>query len=244
MIVGLAILPTAPLLVPGATGALPQGVGVVCDAIDAVIEGLPDHDVAVLIAGAAQGSIYDGADATLAAIGRADVTQDGKVEPVVLERLGGLVDYPLQRGAALPLGLAVLAFLVGNARPLVPLAVPGGASFDALTRVGVGVAGACDGEFRAVVVAAGDGAAGLTERSPLHVIEGARDFDAHLVDIVDSGRLEALGRLGPVEAARVGAVGWAPLAVLHGAVTRARIGLVRRHYSAPRGVGYLVAHGA
>lgn len=244
MIVGAAVLPTAPLLVPGASGTLPDGVADVRDSIDAALDRLPDHDVAVLIAGGARGGVFDTAAATLAGVGRPDITQDGKVEPGVVERLSGLIQYPLLRGGNLPLNLAVLAFLVGNARPLTPLVVPRGAAFEALEAVGVGVAEACKGELRAVVVAAGDLSAGLTERSPLYLVEGARDFDAQLVDVVDSGRLDGLRRLGPAEAQRVGALGWAPLAVLHGALARAKLGIVRRGYSAPRGVGYLVAHGA
>lgn len=244
MIVGAAVLPTAPLLVPGASGTLPDGVAAVCESIEAALDRLPDHDVVVLIAGAARGGVFDTAAASLAGIGRADITQDGKVEPSVVERLSGLVQYPLLRGGELPLGLAVLALLVGNARPLVPLAVPLGAAFVALQAVGVGVAEACDAGLRAVVVAAGDLSAGLTERSPLYLVDGARDFDAQLVDAVDSGRLDGLRRLGPAEAQRVGAVGWAPMAVLHGALARAKLGIVRRGYSAPRGVGYLIAHGA
>jgi hypothetical protein len=36
---------------------------------------------------------------------------------------------------------------------------------------------------------------------------------------------------------------WAPLAALHGVLQVTKLGMVRRHYSAPRGVGYLVAQG-
>jgi hypothetical protein len=245
MIVGAAVLPSAPLLVPGVSGSPPEGVATVCDAIAAALEGLPDHDVVVLVAGADQGTLYDEAQANLAAIGRPDITCPAKVDSVVLERLSGLVQYPLHRGEPLSLGLAVLTLLVGPALPVVPLDVPCGASFESLTAIGVGIAGSVeDPDLRAVVVAAGDLSAGLTERSPLHRLEGAIDFDAQLVDVVDSGRLGALARLGPAAAREFGAVGWAPLAVLHGALARAKLGLVRRHYSAPRGVGYLVAHGA
>jgi hypothetical protein len=245
VIVGAAILPTAPLLVPGVSSTLPPGVPAVCDSIDAALDRLPDHDVAVLVGGAAHGTVYDTAHATLSPIGLSGVEQLGKVDPAVLERLSGLTQYAVQRGESLPLSLTVLALLAGAYRPVVPVDVPRGAAFDALTAIGVGIAGAVDGsDLRSVVIAAGDLSAGLTERSPLHLVEGAADFDAQVVDMVDGGRLDGLGRLGPEEAKRVGALGWAPMAVLHGALARAKLGLVRRHYSAPRGVGYLVAHGA
>lgn len=245
MIVGAAILPTAPMLVPGVSATFPPGVAAVCDAIDAALDRLPDHDVAVLVAAASHGSLYDAVHATLAPIGLPGVEQIGKVDPVVLERLSSLTQYAVQRGEPLPLGLTVLALLAGDYRPVVPVDVPSGAAFDALAAIGVGIAGAVEGpDLRAVVIAAGDLSAGLTEGSPLHLIEGAADFDAQVVDVVDRGRLDDLARLGPEEARRVGAGGWAAMAALHGALARAKIGLVRRHYSAPRGVGYLVAHGA
>jgi hypothetical protein len=245
VIVGAAVLPTAPLLVPGVSASLTDGVSAVCDAIDAALDALPEHDVVVLVSGADQGTLYDEANASLACIGRPEITGAATVDGAALERLSGLVQYPLQRGEPLSLGLSVLSLLVGGGEPVVPLDVPRGASFDSLTAVGVGIFRAVDvPDRRAVVIAAGDLSAGLTERSPLHRVEGAVDFDARIVDAVDSGRLDGLSRLGAAEAKRVGALGWAPLAVLHGTLARAKIGLVRRHYSAPRGVGYLIAHGA
>lgn len=245
MIVGAAILPTAPLLVPGASASLPEGIGAVCDAVDATVERLPEHDVAVLIAGGAQGTLFDAAKGTLAGIGLPEVRCTGEIHGPTVERLSGLVQYPVHRGEPLPLDLAVLLLLVGTAAPLVPIEVPVSAAFDALAGVGLGIATALEGpDIRAVVVSAGDLSAGLTPRSPLHEVDGARAFDEQVLDAVDSGRLDGLGRITPAEARRVGARAWAPMAVLHGALARAKIGLVRRHYSAPRGVGYLVAHGA
>jgi hypothetical protein len=245
VIVGAAIVPTAPLLIPGASATLPPGIAEVCDAIDGVLDGLPDHDVVILLAGAAQGHLYDEASASLAGVGLSGVAMSAPIEGGVVDRLSGLVQYPVHRGEPLPLDLAVLTMLVGGTRPLVPIDVPSGAAFDALAAVGVGVAAAVDApDLRAVIVSAGDLSAGLDERSPLHLVEGARDFDDQVLDVVDSGRLNGLARVGPAEARRVGARGWPAMAVLHGALARAKIGMVRRHYSAPRGVGYLVAHGA
>jgi hypothetical protein len=245
VIVGAAVLPTAPLLVPGASATLPDGVGSVCDAIDAALDRLPDHDVAVLLAGGPQAALHDAARASLAGVGLPGIGCEGEVHAPTVERVSGLVQYPLQRGEPLPLDLAVLTLLVGTERPLVPIEVPRSAAFDVLAAVGLGIAAAFEGtDLRGVVVSAGDLSAGLTERSPLHLVPGARDFDEQVLDVVDSGRLDGLRRMEPAEARRVGARGWAPLAVLHGALARAKVGVVRRHYSAPCGVGYLVAHGA
>lgn len=249
MIVGAAILPTAPLLIPGVSATMPDGVGRVCDAVDAALECLPAYDTAVLLAAAEEGSqgqgLYDAAEATLAGIGRPDITRSAPTDRQAVERITRVNQYPMYRGDSLPLGLSVLALLVGGTGPLVPIAVPQNAGFDALAAIGAGIAEALAGsDVRAVVVAAGDLSAGLGERSPLYAIDGAREWDARVVDVVGTGRLDGLSRLGPAEARRVGALGWAPMVVLHGVAARAKIGLVRRHYSAPRGVGYLVAHGA
>lgn len=256
MIVGTAIIPSTPLLVPGVSATLPEGLNRVCDATDAALERLPASDVAVLLAvdGGDAGSagsagkggqgLYDAAQASLAGIGRPDVSAPARTDRDAARRISRVVQYSLYRADMLPLGLAVLALLVGSGPSVVPVAVPRGAGFETLTALGTGIVEAlADPDVRAVVVAAGDLSAGLEERSPLYLVEGAKDWDAAVVDVVDSGRLDRLGRLGPTEANRVGALGWAPLAVLHGVTARAKLGVVRQHYSAPRGVGYLVAHG-
>lgn len=243
LLVGAAILPTAPLLVPGVSASLPDGVAAVCDAIDATVESLPDADAVVLLAAGERG-LYQSQEASLAGIGRPDIAQPVKVPPTVAERITGLTQYSLVQGEALPLSLSVLALLVGPDTPLIPIAVPQTASFEALVGVGTAIAeGLSQVDVPAAVVAAGDLSAGLTDRSPLGRIGGAADWDLAAVAAAESGRLDGLARLGPAEAARVGARGWAPLAALHGACARAKIGLVVRHYSAPRGVGYLVAGG-
>lgn len=249
MIVGAAIIPSAPLLVPGVSVTLPQGVNRVCDAVDVALDTLPNHDVAILLgtADGRQGSgqgLYDAVEASLRGVGRPDIGRTAPVHRGVVEHITRASQYPMYRGDALPLSLAVLAILLGGAAPLVAMAVPPAAGFETLAATGAGVAEAAHvAGVRAAVVAAGDLSAGLDERSPLYAVDGAKEWDARVLDVVDTGRLDGLERLGPAEAKRVGSLGWAPMAVLHGAVARAKVGLVRRHYSAPRGVGYLVAHG-
>jgi hypothetical protein len=250
VIVGAAVLPTAPLLVSGVSPTPPDGVAAVADAVDAALDSLPPYDTAVLVAVASPGAqgtgqgLYDAAEATLAGVGRPNVSRSAMVDRGAIERISRITQYPMYRGDALPLSLAVLALLIGEGGLLVPVAVPQTASFEALVSVGAGIAEGVAGEDqRAVIIAAGDLSAGLTAAAPLHEVDGARGWNDQLVDVVDSGRLDGLARLGPADAKRVGALGWAPMAVLHGACARAKVGLVVRHYSAPRGVGYLVAHG-
>ena len=243
MIVGAAVLPTAPLLVPGVSPTLPDGVPKVCDAIDAVVDHLPSSDLIVLVA-EGDGGLHDTGHATLQGIGRGDVAVDVEVDGEAVSRVSAATQYPMYRGSDLPLGLAVLALHVGALAPVVPITVPASAAFDVHVGVGSSIARVfADPDLRVSVVVAGDLSTGLTEKSPLHLVSGAIFWDEQAVAAVDSSRLDALRKLGPEEAQRVGAHAWAPLAVLHGAVASAKIGMVVRHYSAPRGVGYLVASG-
>lgn len=244
MIVGAAVLPTAPLLVPGISAVLPDGVPRVADAVDAAVDALPVSDLLILVA-AGDGAVYCGGSATLQGIGRADIAVDAEVDTGAAHLLSDATGFALDGETPLPLDLAVLALHVGDAAPVVAMSVPATDSFEALAGVGAAVAEAFAGDSgRVSVVAAGDLSSGLTERSPMHLVSGAIFWDEQAVAAVDSGRLQGLSRLGPEEAQRVGARAWAPLSVLHGAVSRVKVGMVVRHYSAPRGVGYLVASGA
>jgi len=190
------------------------------------------------------GGLHDTGIATLQGIGRPDIATEAEVDGEAVSRLSAATQYPMYRGAPLPLNLAVLTLLVGELAPVVPISVPASADFDMLVGVGASIARTFgDPDVKVSVVAAGDLSAGLTDKSPLHLIDGAIFWDEQAVATVDSSRLDALRRLGPEEAQRVGAHAWAPLAVLHGATASAKIGMVVRHYSAPRGVGYLVACG-
>ena len=243
MIVGAAVLPTAPLLVPGVSATLPHGVPRVLDAVDAAVDALPAADVLVLVA-AGDGGVHAHAHAGLQGIGRGDIALEADVDAEATAAVAAATGLPRDDGSPLPLDLAVLALHLGDAAPLVAVAVAAGETFESLTAIGTSIAEAlADPDVRVCVVAAGDLSAGLTERSPLHLVSGAIFWDEQAVAAVDSGRLQGLARLGPEEAGRVGARAWAPLTVLHGVVARVKLGMVVRHYSAPRGVGYLVASG-
>lgn len=244
MLAGAGVLPTAPLLVPGVSATLPEGVDKVCDAVDAAVEGLPAADLFVLVAGGEVGVVHETAVASLAGVGRADIEVEAGVDSDVARRLAEATGYPPDDSSPLPLNLAVLLLHLGDRAPVVGMTVPTAGAFADLRAVGEAIAAlAADDERRICLVVAGDLSAGLTERSPLHLVSGAIFFDEQAVAAVDGGRLEGLERLGPEEAQRVGAAAWAPLVVLHGATSSARLGMVVRHYSAPRGVGYLVAGG-
>lgn len=239
-----AVLPSAPLFVPGLAATLPDGVTTVCDAIDVVVERLPDYHSTVAVAAGEDWCLHGSAEVDLAGIGRPDITRESRLDEALLAQLTGELDWSVV-GGPLPLDLAVLTLLLGKPPPLVGLTVPTTASFAELAAAGRKVAEILtDGDTERLIVVSGDLSGGLDERAPLHAVEGAVEFDARVVDAVDASRLDALERLGPELALKVGARGWAPLALLHGILQHSKLGLVRRIYAAPRGVGYLVAYGA
>lgn len=257
MIHAAAVVPTAPLLVAGVSATVPPEVEAVRGAVRAVLGALPASDVLVLVGTAEIDApvVHDEAHATLAGFGRPDLAARQPLDGEVTVDLSGRATLGRVHGGSLPPSLAVLSLLVHQARaaaaddgdgvvPVVPIAVPRWAAFGSLVAVGSAVARvARERGLVTSIVAGGDLSAGLDDRAPLHRIAGARHFDDVVVDVVSSGRLGGLERVGPVEARRVWAIGWASLAVLHGACAAAKIGLVVRHRSAPRGVGYLVARG-
>ena len=225
MLVGGAIVPAAPLLVPGVSATLPDGVGPVRGAVDGVIAGLPDADVTVVVAASAPAGAYRADAASLAGFGRPDLARP-------LPPIG-----PQGHRGPLPPALAVLALLARDAVPLLPFAVDPDVTAGQLTAHGAALA---SDSRRVVVIAAGDCSAALEERSPRYAIDGAVTWDEEIVAAVAAEDPAALARLGPDEARRVAALGWAPMVVARAALGRPfRV----RHYSAPCGVGYLVADG-
>jgi hypothetical protein len=243
MIVGAAIVPTAPLLVAGVSPTMPEGVQRVASAATAVLDRLDPVDATVLLA-AGDDAVHDASRASLAPIGRPDITREVTICREALEPVAEALHHPSQPAAELPLALSVQAMLFNRTPPIVPVSCDAGQAFEELAARGAAIADALGGtQLRVGFVAAGDLSAGLQERSPLYRVDRAIFWDEQAAAAVDDGRLDGLRWLGPDEAHRVGALGWAPMAVLHGALATTKLGMVVRHYSAPRGVGYLVASG-
>jgi hypothetical protein len=226
VLAGAAIVPAAPILVPGMSATLPHGVGEVRAAVETALRAATDQnaDLTILVAAGTPAGAYASAEASMQGFGRPDLartywtaSRDGHAGP-------------------LPPGLAVLALLVDEAtRPVLPLAVDPGRSAEGLEALGADLASR---PGRSVVIASGDCSAGLDERSPRWCIEGAAAWDRQLVAAVAAGDRESLAKLGPEEARRVVALGWAPIVVAQAAIGGP---FQVRSYSAPRGVGYLIA---
>lgn len=209
-----------------------------------MVTDLPDVDVVVLV-GAGQAALHDTAVVDLRGIGHPQIRRVLDTCPPARATLSRITQYPRVRRPRLPLDLAVLALLMDRNVPVVPLEVPSSAEFAVLVALGTSIVQALEeAGLTGAVVAAGDLSAGLHDGSPLAARPYAADWDARVVDLFTRGTPAGLAGLGPDAAAVVGARGWAPLCVLHGAATAASLELSVRRYSAPRGVGYLVLSSA
>jgi hypothetical protein len=212
------------------SGTLPDDLLAVQAAVSVSLAHLPEAEVAVLFGAGSPKGPYQRVEACLVGFGRPDLR-------VSRYRAG----IPHGHDAPLPPSLAVLAFWCRQDTPVAPIALDPGASPEELCDQG-----AClvQDPRRVVVVAAGDLSAGLDERSPRFRIPGAEEWNEAAVTAVATADPDLLARLGPVDARRVVALGWAPMLAAVSSSREAGLTLQLRHYSAPRGVGYLVAHGS
>lgn len=247
-IVGAAVVPAAPLTLraasPDQPGELRDGVATLRRLARSAIDALPPADAYVLISAGPRG-IYDRAYATLEPLGVPGAELELPVAEALVEHLSRLTQYPVFRGDPLEIGLAVLARQLQEARgevPVVAMNVARGTDFDVLVSVGAAIGeAAADAGLDVAIVVAGDLSAGLDGSSPSYAIAGAGDFDASVVAAARAGDLAALRELGPDEAERVRALGWAALAALHGACAAGGLSVEVLGYEAPAGVGQLVA---
>lgn len=246
-VLGAAAIPAAPLLLSAASPAQPSEVADEVEAlrrdVTQVLGSLPPADVVVLVA-AGPGGIHNRGRASLAGLGLAGVETDLPIARELIREASRLTQYPLLRGDPLPLPHGVLALLVAQelgTRQILPLSVPEGADASVLLTLGAGlVEGVRAWGGTALVVAAGDLAATLTVGSPGYLVQGAEEWDRRVVDAFSAPNGQGILDLGPEEAERFGAHGWAPLAVLEGVRRRARLSADHVRYHAPRGVGQLV----
>ena len=243
-LLGAASIPSAPLLVEGIGRGAGTAIQQVRTAVARTVTDLPQADVMVLVA-AGQAALHDAAAVDLQGIGQPHATRLLAACPPAIAALSRITQYPRVRRPRLPLDLAILALLVDRHVPLVPLEVPSSAEFPVLAALGTSIVQALEeAGLTGTLVASGDLSAGLHDGSPLAARPHAADWDARVVDLFTRRASAGLADLGPDAADRVGARGWAPLCVLHGAAAAASLELSVRDYSAPRGVGYLIMDSA
>jgi hypothetical protein len=242
-------VPAAPLLLPSVSPAQPPEVVDEVAALRADVERalrpLAEVDTVILLAAGEEALVHDANRASLAPYGHPDVTIELSHDEQLLSAVASRGQIPRVRDDQLVGDLAVLAMLASTAAPhvcLLSVTLPGGAGSDALDATAAGLTGAAASTDRRVaVVAAGDLAATLGTSSPGYLVDGATDWDAAVVDAFRALDVEVMSDLGPREALRVQARGWAPLAVLLRVARRLERPFGEVSYHAPRGVGQLVA---
>jgi hypothetical protein len=246
----LIAVPSAPLLLPAVSPAQPPELAAEVAALREDVAGalrvLSDVDTVILLAAGDEALVHDASRATLACYGHPGVSAELAHDEELLSAVAARGQIPRVRDDRLDGDLAVLAMLVtSTARHvcLLSVTVPRAAGPHALAATAGGLSGAAASTTRRVaVVATGDLAATLGTSSPGYLVEGADAWDAAAVEAFRTGDAEGMAALGPEDATRVQARGWAPLAVLLAIAKQQQHGFAEVSYHAPRGVGQLVAH--
>lgn len=240
MLISAASIPSAPVLVRGVGRGLGEQMRQLRASVQRVALGQPATDVVVVVA-AGEPALHDTVVANLSGLGYPGHTRTIAGCPPAIAALSRMTQYPRVRRPRLPLDLATLTLLLDRNEPVVALEVSASAEFAVLSALGVSVVEALyEAKVTGSLVVAGDLSAGLTPRAPLAELPGAAAWDQAIVAQFADGVGQQLATMGPTGAARVGARGWAPLCVLHGAAASVGMELAVRRYAAPRGVGYLV----
>lgn len=246
----VVIVPAAPLLVPDASAAQPdhlrEVVGELRGTVTTALDSLPEQGTALLLDSGSESLVHDAPTASLAGYGLRHVTADISIDPQLIAAVSARGQAPRVRSDRLDGDPAVLAMLLAQRRPglrFAPVTIPAGASAAGLHDIAVGLKAAADSVPEPVyVVAAGDLAATLDTTSPGYEVDGAKDWDAEVVEAVRQHDPAAIGKLGPEAAARFQARGWAPMTVALLLAEMHRLRLDQVTYLAPRGVGQLIAY--
>ena len=241
-------VPAAPLLLPAATPTPPPLDAAAVDALRAdsraALSALATVDVVVLMAGGSEPLVHDADVATLSSYGVAGTDTTIETDLELLVAIAARGQASRLRSERLDGDLAVLALQVAAARPdvpVVPVTVAGLANAAALGGVAAGLVGAVAAVGRRVgIVAAGDLAATLDQTSPGYLVDGASGWDAAACAALRTCDLDAMGALGPDDAARFQARGWAPLTVMLTIAAARSVMLGTASYHVTRGVGAVV----
>jgi hypothetical protein len=245
----VAAVPAAPLLLPRVSPRQPEpsrdAVAALRADVAALLAALPRVATIVLLAAGDDATVADGGCVDLAGSGHPQVTLDVPVDRSLLAAIATRTSAPRIRADRLQGDLAILAALIdatGAGTSIVPMTVARNAGVATLGGAASGVASAVAATGRDVaVLAAGDLSATRELTSPGYLVEGATAFDDAVHAAVRSGDRATLEALGPAEATRVAARGWAPLVVLGRVARAAGLTVAQTSLVAPRGVGQLLA---
>lgn len=237
MLTRAVFVPTAPLFLRRVTPELPESLVALRGAVEDALAEADDAAAIVLVGSDEKPGVYGGAHADLRGLGRADVDGNLPVDPRGALAVAAATGLDRIRGI-LPLDLAVLTLHLR--RPVVPVAVAPGTPADDLVAIGRNIAEGLEVTGRDMaLVAAADGSAGLSDRSPRPAASGAVEWQAAFEGAL--GDPEALAAIGPAGAADAAARGWAPALVGAAASAAAQLDVRVVASDAPRGVGYVVA---
>lgn len=242
----VAVVPTAPLLLPAVSPRQPAElvapVAALRDAVAGTLAGLPGA-VAVLVVAGERTEVHRATSVDRTPSGHPQATaavllaDDAALRTVAAALDAEVDDTEVDDAAVLDGDLGVLAALHAAAcpeRPAVGVTVAAPAlDADAVVALRTALT-----DLDACLVVAGDLAATREVTSPGYVVDGAVAVDDAVAAALRAGDLAALREIGAAEAERVQARGWVPLtwaaAVAGGPFPE--VVLV-----APRGVGQLVA---
>jgi hypothetical protein len=244
----VAAVPAAPMLLPQVSARQPEAVATQLAALrratGEVLTGLPPVDTVVLVVGAEDATLPDGGCVDLAGYGYPQVRGDVPIDRELLRAVATGTNTPRVRADLLTGDLAVLALQIAAVRPeveVLPVTVAATARPPALGGMAAGLLTAVERSGRDVaVVAAGDLSASRDTTSPGYLVEGATGWDEAMLAALATVDLDAVAELGPGEARRVAARGWAPLALAAQLARAVDLRFERLELHAPRGVGQLV----
>jgi hypothetical protein len=229
MLVAAAVLPHPPVLVPdvasGAAGELDE-LRVACHkAVDTVVAAV--DRLVVVGGGPRRASHGPGARGGLTGFGTA-------VEVSV-------PDAPPIGEPVLPLSATIGSWLLSHSHPSCPVAVEVVAFETPPADAAALGATLAASAARVGLLVMGDGAATLTPRAPGYVVEGARQWQRDVDQMLGSASVEAVAALSPDDAERFAAAGRAAWQVLAGAARGSTWRGTLLAAEAPYGVGYTVA---
>lgn len=241
-VLGAAVVPSAPLVLPEVSPGLPaahaEDIAALRAAADRALSSLPASDAVVVVASGRRG-VHGTATVDLTPLGLPEIVRTHPVADRLLPDVTSRTQYPQRQGDDLEIDLAVLALQLPEATPVLPVAVSP-AEGPSLAGIGRGIVGAIrDNQLDVTLVVAGDLSTALDETSPRYVVEGALGWDQDTVEAlrhVDVERLVAAGN----DADRVRARSWAPLVVGLAAVRAAGLRPSGIEHRTARGVGYAV----
>ncbi|WP_345699222.1 hypothetical protein [Kitasatospora terrestris] len=227
MLIGAAVCPCPPLLVPEVAAGAASEVDGLREACLAAVGELLGAELLVVVGTGAKAGVW---------------TEGG---------VGSFHRYGVKRAVRLPSGgvdgpelspsLTVGAWLLEQAGAQLPthaVAVPADTAPERLLGLGEGLAELAD---RVALLVLGDGSARRSVKAPGYLDERAEGWDAAVAAALAAADTKALAALDPVLAAELQVDGRAPWQVLAGAAEGAGLGGELRYEAAPYGVGYFVA---